>query len=63
MNNPLLNDFQSNNCPHCQEDLIKEELYNIVLDDDIEDALNQVYDKLDLCDGCEADQKSDFNRM
>ena len=50
-------------CPHCQEKEIEEVLNQIVLDDDIEEAMEIATDQLKLCKNCYADEMSDLKRM
>ena len=53
----------SDHCIDCEENLIKEELYCIVHDDDIEEALECARDIGKQCSGCRADEESDNRRM
>lgn len=53
----------SDYCPSCEEQKIKDVLYDISQEDDFEDNLDYAKDHAKLCRGCHADEMDDFNRM
>ena len=50
-------------CPDCQELEIQELMNQLVLDDDIEDALEYACEISTKCNHCRADEESDNKRM
>lgn len=52
----------SDYCPHCEENRIKEQLYQTTQEDDFEDNLEYLCANLPLCKGCRADEESDNRR-
>jgi hypothetical protein len=49
-------------CPLCQQEEIEELMSQLVLDDDIEEAVEYASDISKMCKNCRGDERSDFNR-